>query len=1005
MAAQLGFKNVPKDTSSCIFCLELIKTRRFSSFSNRNKQSPTAPCYPAVLDFPHKCTLQMLLLAFEAFRLKCITSTVMTGWLDKNSMNYHMTESEFALSLWAKRLEALSEPVSQVFRDLSSAIRKTVDLTTHPFLYYVLCPHHQVLHLKIRKRKSYKGVPRHMLALLHDIFPPPSKADGKKINLPVTDLVHHMLLEGHLQSINDVFEIFPISTPETIVVMHLVNTIGIQHYTRLRPLIIADKACCMNPKQYNVYYKAIGVAVRRCARWVDGSELCNEAICQLSYLEMCMGRMTSTSDWEEERLNRCTRTAYLKMPHTEGVPSEMTNAEYLSHLRRHLYTIFDQLVQPEEDALSWPEFVKQRQLWISGGSAGGEKVTIDGETRRIDKKVQFESLERSEIISWLYKTPCISAVGSEKYEITKPRAIYGADSMCYMILTYLTRLMEFRMSQVEGFQDGLTDLEELDAINQRIKQVSQPGVYTTMVDYTDFNYQHTLACQSLMFEVMTQVMREKGMHPDMITAGVWAMRACLNQQVKFPYSDIYLKVIQGMFSGIRTTNFMNTILNKAYFMVADEYVRLTLKITPVDLYTIHKGDDVWITNKSLPYAIALFTTMQCSGLDFRPDKQLFGREGEFLRVRYWPGHAMGYVNRAIGTLTERPMQSQDMSTPAVMLHGLRSQINVCFRRGLKLEAANLIWDVFLTVWRNFKHPNFNNIYIPKAIICKDHVLGGLDLGPPMTLPRGGVISAPIPVEVRHFKNLTEQIASHMTNDFTQYMSEQLKKEFKIELVKRHLHTVNVSGAASNKELYISMKHLANDTRLWLDKLPKQEPTTRCQKAFSSFFDLDVSDKWTFDQLEMINNKPYDVKIPKEDTLVNNIWKAIHSSPYRDISTAQRATGASVIDAAKQCIYENANMSVRNNAHKAICSLEAALPRDILTRVLQGIRSAGNNFECILHPVAISWLSSVALNQAIDIAIYNEITNVIKWDRILKERQRQVIVAAYKQGMLTRMSYY
>lgn len=1006
MAAQLGYKDVPRDTRSCASCLKLIKSKSYSELSYENKQTPLAPCYPQVFDYPHKCCYQTFLAVFEVYKLKCITDKVFQRWLDFNSLNYHTTDSDFAFSLWKDRMEAFDIPsATQLEWELAEMTWKNTHQGPHPFLRYVRCKDHQMSHIHFLPNYNFQNLNPKLVASLHTFFPPPTRADGKKINIPITKLVSQMLREGYIHQVNTVLSLFPINTPETIVVMHLINIMGVDSYLKIPPLMRADKACCMNPTQYNVYFKALGVATRRCSRWVDGSPLDQEDICKLSYLEMCLGRMTSQSDWAEEKAHRCGQTAYLKRPDDTRTPSPETNLEYLRDLREELHTIFGQLLHNEGPDMSWEDFVLQRQLWIAGGSAGGEKVVIDGESRRIDKKVLFEKLTKDEIVAWLYQEPKITAVGSEKFEITKPRAIYGADCQSYIILTYLTRSLEASLSSVEGFQDGLSDLEELDAISTRVKIVSDPDIHTTMVDYTDFNYQHTLQCQSLMFEVIESILIARDAHQDMIKAANWAKLACLNQYVHFPNEKEYHKVTQGMFSGIRTTNFMNTILNMAYFKVADKYTQNRMMVKPTNLNTIHKGDDVWITNSNLAYAIVLYASMECSKLEFRASKQLFGHEAEFLRVRYWAGSAMGYVNRSIGTLTERPMQSQESNSPAVMLHGLRSQLNVCFRRGLSADACNLLWQVVLDEWSGFKQKPLSGIFIPRSIIAKSYTLGGLDLGPPLTLGLGGTYTAPIPVEVKTYKHLSEQVAQHMTTDFAQHLSSQLQKSFNIESIKTHVHNVNVSGAASNKEHYISIKHLANDILVWKNRLKDDGKVVRSTEAFNDYINQPDFDEHTFNILEMMEQKDPRFKMLRSDNMVHDIFKAIHSSPYRDIATAQRASGANLLDAALLCVLENSNERLRMRAITALSMMSTRLCRDIVVRILQGIRSAGNNFECILHPIAISWISSTALNQAVAYAAKNNVQSTKDWDDILSRKQQLVMCAAIKQGMFGRMSKY
>lgn len=864
---------------------------------------------------------------------------------------------------------------------------------------------HGLYHVHINERYNFNNLRLHHVQPLRDWFPAPTIADAQRTNLPLTDLVHQMLRAGHVVLINKVLSMLAMGTIETIVVMHLVCALGNSMYDRMHSLMEQDGACCLDPIQHTRYFKSIGVALRRSSRWVDGTPVTEEDVCKSSYWEMCTGRMTSKSDWLKEKKNRCDSTINLRMPDDLFPANKETNKRFLEHLDAALEEVFQQIIIPEDQQLSWPDFVAQRQLWVTSGSAGGERLIINGKKRRIDKKVLFEQLTSKEIIGWLDETPEITATGSEKYEISKARAIYGASNQSFMIITYLTRNIEKRMKHVQGLEEGLTELQELAAVNRRLTLASQPGVITTMIDYSDFNLQHTLAAQSKMFEVVHRIMIAKGMHPDMIKAAKWMSDACLNQKVKFPFSPKYYQVKQGMFSGVRSTHLENTIFNLCYFKVADDYVQNHLGIHPLNINTIHKGDDVWITNHNIVYAIALYAVMTSMGFVFESSKQLFGIIAEFLRVRYWPGYLMGYLGRSIGTLIERPLQSTDSNSPAVMLQALRSQINVCFRRGLSLEACELVWKTLVAHWSTFKIPKFTTVGIPHHIIIKPHNLGGLDLGPPRTMGVGGLKSKQVPTTVLNYETIASQVQSNMTKDYTSYLSTQLKYDFRIKTVQNYIHDTNIAGAASNKEKYVSTKHNANDTINWRKSLPARDYPKRSSDAYKEYLSCDEYDQAVYERLECMARTQRPVDVELDDTITGHIYQAIHSSPYRDLSTAQRATDQKIVGAAMLCILSHTNSEIRNKGLDALTTLLNKLRREIVVKILKGISGISNNLESDFHPVAISWLTNQGVSKAVTIALLHPDVTIDDWDAIVSRQQRLAVNAAVRQQMLQRIAKY
>lgn len=1006
MAKQYKHKYINSDKEVCDTCYKLIMKGTYNALSARNKQHPCAPCYPNVLNYPHSCSLQMLLYATESHKLKSITTELYNQWVEQNSMEYHTSNSKYAFKLWDDRLEAFKKDViSEEMATSNENLNTEFSHDLPAFVTNYKCPIHKAWKVRFDEGYTYTSIAESATAFMHDIFPPPSKGDGHKINLPLTYLTAQMLRDGHVILVNRVLESFCIGTIENIITMHFVNILGNPAYDLFHNIMAHDHACCLTDRQYNDYAKAIGVAVRRCSRWVDGSELTQENICHLSYWEMCLGRLTNKSDWEKEKRNRCDIKLPLKLPDYIGLATDETNKQFLQKLRPCLVEIFDQLLTKRHHNLSWAEFTEQRQLWVTGGSAGGEKVVIDGAARRIDKKVLFEKLKTEEMLEWLTSEPIIRAVASEKYEIGKPRAIYGASPQSFMILTYLTKDIEAALNSVEGFEDGLNDIQEIEALLTRMKAVAVPGVHTTMVDYADFNLQHTLDAQYMMFDVIQESMTKYNYHPDMILAAEWAKNAMLNQWVKFPYDKEYKRVIQGMFSGIRTTNLMNTVLNKAYYMTIDKIVQEEMNIHPEKILAIHKGDDVWISNHNLIYAIAIYMAMLCSNFVFMAAKQLLGLIGEFLRIRYWEDHMLGYLCRSIGSLIERPSQSTEVSTPAVMLQGLRSQVNVMYRRGLHIDACNLVWTVLERFWANIKHPEFNDVNIPRPIIRKSHTLHGLGLGPPKTLSVGGTATAAIPIMTPRLDNVAKAIPQYMTDDYMRYLSRTLQKPFRIKTITRYIHNNNITGAASNHEKFAALKKHANDLIVWKKSLPYETGIFRCKQAFDEYLDYGYEDRELTQLLNLMESRyKFDTKVV-EASEIGVIFQAIHSSPFRDIATARRATGLSYIAAAEVCILENPDDSVRNRAFQSLSDLKRSLGYGIVVKILSRGGTVTNDFESIFHPVVLAWLNVRAMTMAVREATSIKVMSMDIWDEIIEQKTRLVISTAYKQGLLLRTAGY
>ena len=125
---------------------------------------------------------------------------------------------------------------------------------------------------------------------------------------------------------------------------------------------------------------------------------------------------------------------------------------------------------------------------------------------------------------------------------------------------YVIRKLEPRLYRVNGVESGLSGLDEVAGMVRRVRLMEQGGYECTMVDYADFNYQHPLWAQSTLFRRLAVRFERLLVHPDVMKAANWCADALLNQWCIFPGESEPVRITQGMFSGCRGTNFINTLL-------------------------------------------------------------------------------------------------------------------------------------------------------------------------------------------------------------------------------------------------------------------------------------------------------------------------------------------------------------------------------------------------------------------------------------------------------------
>lgn len=231
-----------------------------------------------------------------------------------------------------------------------------------------------------------------------------------------------------------------------------------------------------------------------------------------------------------------------------------------------------------------------------------------------------------------------------------------------------------------------------------------------------------------------------------------------------------------MFSGTRSTDLINTILNKTYFAIAMWLLATYYGLLPYEGYFVHQGDDVWFSNAKLHYAAALFSMMCEMGLVFNPSKQMFGcGRGEYLRVLYSGGEALGYANRAVINYILRPIQGiTEINAP-----GWAQELNNSYmglqRRGICLEMLNTLWDCDVLHWSKVKahHTDDCPFRIPYACLVTSSLYGGLGVSRPGTMVR---CKYPIPeIPVMRSREITgvHGLPCHMTDDWMIHVSSKM----------------------------------------------------------------------------------------------------------------------------------------------------------------------------------------------------------------------------------------
>lgn len=310
----------------------------------------------------------------------------------------------------------------------------------------------------------------------------------------------------------------------------------------------------------------------------------------------------------------------------------------LDALRRFIRIILedelkDQVVEFEELEHFWA----RRWQWCVNGSHSAVLGTVDPRFKvrvpgvsQIHRRCVVEQLEHEPISSWNAES---LFTGSLKLEHGKLRALFACDTLTYFAFEHLLRPIEQKWHGHRVLLDP--GRGGMLGIARRIRKMQSRGSCNIMVDFEDFNSQHSIAAQQILFE-------------ELIALTGYDSTLGANIIKSFSHMNCYVegKRVGHMYgtlcSGHRATTFINSVLNAAYIAVALGNYN--------GFESIHVGDDVYMTSTDVYSAAGVIEAIQLSGLRVNPMKQSVGvHTAEFLRMAVGSEAAYGYIARSLSS--------------------------------------------------------------------------------------------------------------------------------------------------------------------------------------------------------------------------------------------------------------------------------------------------------------------------------------------------------------------
>lgn len=926
---------------------------------------------PSLVDF------DTLVRVEQAFQSGYMKYALYDRWMNINGLGYNTH----------------SDPIyrKQVWSAITEQCTKRCDCK-RPELKYSL--RGQCGTIKTDERRGYQYVfiwtnsRRRQLRWLNRVFPYASEADRQATQLDVASFVAEALSKGtreertkRTRTLNRLFSYLPLGVSNSLVLALCINALGSDIFRELYfPVLQRLAGSCT--KCLATVFKEISVAVRRTSHFFS-RRLSDHATARLTALEMCTGRAFSEVDWLAEYRNRCVRETPISLPfYSDG------RAEFTKRLQSSLWEAFSSIIDHTSTGKSYEEEMRDRQQWLASGSAGPQYVTIPGPNPtkvRLNKRSYSDTLTHGQVSAWPAERPTITATGSIKAESGKSRAIYATDMRSYMLTSFVISGLERKLNLLDGIEIGLSGLPEMIAVRSRVDETVS-GSDCTMLDYADFNAQHTPAYQAAVFQTIADISRVQAGKSDFTNIAQWVADAHLNQQVRFPGRPGFHAVRQGMFSGNRATSFLNTILNRSYFDVLRDWVTEHFHVAPTQLKRIHMGDDVWCTTKGRLFALIHYAGLRASGFEMQASKQMFGQDrGEFLRVLYSGGVARGYLNRAIASLIIHPLDSGSKINPLAKARSLQDHIDVLIRRGLSLWCAQTIWWATVPHASNFSIPlpggNKLHCSSPAALKRYPTHLGGYGLYPPgRSSDSSGLHPLPGPPQAKvRARDISDNTASHMAGEWVQQLANRVRiPPNDRALFTRTLHEQNATTSATPRSIIVAQMHFARELEVWeachspdllpmphLTPFPKDITEYGPAYVHAAFVAKEAGDPSQF--ADLVNTvamltapaeqlKPIErLRFPHAE-----LNRMIAGSHYKSLDNAKAYHGCGVFAAAMYVARNGyTHLPGNDSAPSLIHNLAHKLEPDLLTTVLGGSSVAEEDMMRVIHPSPVSVLTLAA----------------------------------------------
>nr|QXI69650.1 RNA-dependent RNA polymerase [Rhizoctonia solani dsRNA virus 18] len=391
----------------------------------------------------------------------------------------------------------------------------------------------------------------------------------------------------------------------------------------------------------------------------------------------------------------------------------------------------------------------------AGSAASGKAELTHIETdQRLNKRVWLNELSAEQILNIPNLPAIVEGSAVNKLELNKIRQLLPGPVWHWLAES----IVMHRIERADFASDAYISLEKssktlfIRFMERVFRDRLYKGTTTLDMDYADFNITH-------MISDMQKIYRNIAKHARAASAGSgvtfgdtdyagfvarlcdWLVICLENLRMRADGGDgrIY-QLVRGLWSGWRTTQYINTTMNSNYAKQARMCLSDILGYDPF-IKMEGQGDDMDGIMQSLVDALLTVNYFNRAGHEMNPLKQLIGSySNEYLRISGGDGTAHGNLCRSIGSFCSSDMQSSEIENGPETAVGASTAVDVLIRRGMPRAIGELLRD---TCIRHFSRIRVFNIttsdiehhHLDPEDAFIDGSSGGLGLSRHGTLPK------------------------------------------------------------------------------------------------------------------------------------------------------------------------------------------------------------------------------------------------------------------------------